>query len=127
MKSHPGDWLWIIARGRFVAMTHDAYDRARRIVDLQSPDVYGELRARELGIGEMFKLALDVLEHDGEVRRELHQPSEREDFRWPVYGLVPAAERAELPVQQRPKRARRKRAAAAEPPSLVLVQGGGSD
>lgn len=126
MKHHPGDWLWIIAGGRFVALTPEAFARARALGFDETPDAWEELRARGGTMGDYMKAALDVLEHSGAVRVEMRDAIGRENFRWPVYALVPPEERAE-PVQSRPKRVRRKRTAAAEPPALVLVQGGASD
>lgn len=121
-KAHPGDWLWFIAGGRMHAMTHDAYDLARRLVETQEPDILEGLRARNLGTGEMYKVALGVLEGDGEVRVERPPSVVRGAPRVPVYAVAPP-ELAVKVQQRRDKRARSKRAASGGTPALVVVGG----
>lgn len=120
-KSHPGDWLWFIAGGRMHAMTHDAYDLARRLVETQEPDMFEGLRARQLGTGEMYKIALGLLERDGEVRVERPASVIRGAPRVPVYAVAPP-ELAVKVQQRRDKRVRAKRAASGTP-ALVVVGG----
>lgn len=123
MKHHPGDWLWVIADGRMVAMTFEAFDAARSLGFDQAPDAWQELRDKGGSMGEFIKLALHVLERSGSVRVEMRESITRDGHRLPVYAVAPPEERVQ-PPQQRPKRARRKRAVGSAPPELVLVQGG---
>lgn len=121
-KAHPGDWLWFIAGGRMHAMTHDAYDLARRLVETQEPDILEGLCARKLGTGELYKVAFDVLEGDGEVRVQRRASVIRGAPRLPVYEVAPPD--LAVKVQQcRDKRARSKRAAPSGIPALVVVGG----
>lgn len=123
-KHHPGDWLWVIADGRMVATTFEAFDAARALGFGEAPDAWEELRVKGGSMGEFIKFALDALERSGKVRLELRESVTADGYRLPVYAVVPPEARAEALQQRCDKRARRKRRAATAPPPLVLVHGG---
>lgn len=125
-KAHPGDWLWFIAGGRMHAMTHDAYDLARRLVETQEPDIFEGLRARKLGTGELYKAAFGILEGDGEVRVERSPSVISGAPRVPVYAVAPP-DLAVKVQQRRDKRARSKRTAPSGMPALVVVGGAAAE
>lgn len=85
-------------------MTHEAYAEAYALAQQQEADAWEHLRGKGGSIGDMIKLALNILEDGGTVRIENHVPEAAEHMCWPVYVLVPARQVA--------------------PPSLTLVQGG---
>lgn len=127
MKHHPGDWLFVMAGERMVAMTPEAYSEACRLGFGEAPDAWQELRAKGGGMGDYILAALGVLERSGTVRVELRDTIGRGEYRWPVYALTPPAERA-APSQSTPsKRVRRKRHANGVEHPLVLIEGGATD
>lgn len=97
MNVRPGDWLFVIADGVMVAMTHEAYAEGYAYAQRIPPDIWDMARAKGRGIGDMIKLALDTLAREGIVRREECVPEGAEHMRWPVYAIVP-------PVSQKAQR-----------------------
>ena len=123
-KHHAGDWLFVIADDRMVAMTHEAYAEAWKLGFGEAPDAYEVLRAKGGGIGAYLVCALRVLEESGTVRVEERDTIGQGEYRWPVYALVPPAERVAAADQPRAKkRARGKGRVRVERFPLVLVEG----
>ncbi len=117
---HPGDWLWVIVDGRFVALTPEAYSAAWALGFGETPDAWAEMQAKGGTFGDYLVMSLRALERSGKVRVETREAASADDFRWPVYAVVPPEERAPPPAAA-PKRGRRKRGARVDAPALALV------
>ncbi len=126
-KWHAGDWLFVMAGDRMVAMTHEAYAEAWKLGFGEAPDAWEELRAKGGGIGSYLVAALRVLEESGTVRVEHRDTLGQGEYRWPVYALTPPAERAAPPRGTRDKRGRRKRDVNGVQHPLVVIEGGASE
>lgn len=124
-KWHAGDWLFVIAGDRMVAMTHEAYAEAWKLGFGEAPDAFEVLRAKGGGVGSYLVAALRVLEDDGTVRVEQRDTMGHGEYRWPVYVFVPPADRVSPPRAPAAKRRRAKRPVAVERFPLVLIEGGG--
>ena len=121
-KHHPGDWLWIMAGERMVAMTPEAYEQAVCFADGEVPDAWEDLRSRGGTRGQLIKVALDVLVDSGRVRVETREVVGCDGRTLPVYAVVPPQAEAP-PRQRRAKRERAKRPLRDGAPSLGLVPG----
>lgn len=75
-------------------MTPEAYARASEFLQTHGDADLVAARARGASLGEVLKLALDVLVSFGSVRIELREVlGSSENLRWPVYALVPVQPR----------------------------------
>ncbi len=127
MKDHPGEWLFVMAGRRLVAMTPEAYAAARVLVDQQPPDAWEELRAKGGATADMVELALQVLVDDGDLRVEMRDAFGSREMRWPVYSVPPSDVLADGAHPRRAGARRAKRARAAAAPDLKIVAGGAAE